>query len=107
MQIEMQIIAEGSRETVETAVGELDAIGAELKDVQETRNIDGGDSLLLVGLSVDFVIGTAAGVLAGYIYDLLKKVGAQRFRMEGEITPISKDDIERLIKALEEKETNK
>lgn len=107
MQIEMQIIAEGSRETITSAVGELDAIGAELQDVQETRNIDGGDSLLLVGLSVDFVIGTAAGVLAGYLYDLLKKVGARRFRMEGEIIPISRDDIERLIKALEERETDK
>ena len=101
MQIDTQVVAEASREEVEAAAAQAGQLHAAARNYSETRNIDGGAALMLFDLSVDFVIGSSAGVFAAYLYDLLKSVRAKRLRIEGEEIPVTKEDIERILHALE------
>ncbi|GAB4394065.1 MAG: hypothetical protein Tsb0032_15830 [Kiloniellaceae bacterium] len=107
MQIDSQVVAEASREEVEAAAAQAEDLRAKTRDFRETRNLDGGAPLMLFDLSVDFLVGTSAGVFAAWLYDLLKTVRAKRLRVEGEEIPVTKEDLEKILRALQERDSGR
>lgn len=103
MQIDAQVIAEASREEIEAAAAAARELHVAVSNFSETRNIDGGPALLLFDLSIDFVVGTSAGVAAGYLYDLLKAARARRVRIAGEEAALTREELESILRALQPK----